>query len=42
VWGGGGILPAIEGYLLHETKSSELWLVHILEPLVDVDVFLKN
>jgi len=38
IWleGGVGVLPAVGGYLLHEIKSSELWLVHILEPLVDV------
>jgi len=43
VWnslGRGGILPTVGGYLLYKRKSSELWLLHILESLVEV--FLKK
>jgi hypothetical protein len=36
----GEILPTAGGYLIYKRKSSELWLVHILEPLVEV--FLKK
>jgi hypothetical protein len=34
------ILPTIGGYLLYKSKSLELWLMHILETLVED--FLKN
>jgi len=37
---GGGNLPTVGGYLLYERKSSELWLVHIREPLIEL--FLKK
>jgi hypothetical protein len=38
--GGGGILPKVRGYLLYKRKSSELWLLHILETVVEA--FLKK
>jgi hypothetical protein len=34
------ILPKAEGYIIYKRKSPDLWLVHILEPLVEV--FLKT
>jgi hypothetical protein len=36
----GEILPTAGRYLHHKRKSSELWLVHILE--LNVEICLKN
>jgi hypothetical protein len=36
----GKILPTVGRYLLYKRKSAALWLLHILEPLVEV--FLKK